>query len=380
MKLIYISPLRYPSTKAGSIFSMRSCESFENEGVEVELWAPRRFNPEKGDPFYFHETKRVFKIKKFFTIDLILFGRVFYILMATTFAVSVFLYALFRKKDGAIYYSHEEFALYLLTLITSRTVYEMHDFVGRGWLYRSFVRRISAVVTTNDWKKDELAKRFDIAPERILVIPNAVDAEVFYSTVSQAEARKSLDLPQGITLVLYTGSLYSWKGVETLFAAAHELSSNTQIYFVGGGEEDVLRYRNLAESDRLANVHFAGNRPRAEVPLWLRSADCLVLPNTAKEDISKFYTSPMKLFEYMASGVPIVASDLPSVRQVVDDSMVWFFAPDDTGSLAGAIRRAVDEKDESAKKVSLARSAVMQYSWERRAKNVLGFLRRVVGA
>src|SRR3989344_7030038 len=259
MKLIYISPLRYPSTKAGSTFSMRSCESFEIEGVEVELWAPRRFNPEKGDPFYFHETKRVFKIKKFFTIDLILFGRVFYILMATTFAVSVFLYSLFRKKDGAIYYSHEEFALYLLTLITSRTVYEMHDFVGRGWLYRSFVRRISAVVTTNDWKKDELAKRFDIAPERILVIPNAVDAEVFYSLVSQAEARKNLGLPQGVPLIVYTGSLYSWKGVETLFLSAREFSNSTQVhphthrgmdvgvYFVGGSEEDVLGYRNRAE-------------------------------------------------------------------------------------------------------------------------------------
>jgi glycosyltransferase involved in cell wall biosynthesis len=110
------------------------------------------------------------------------------------------------------------------------------------------------------------------------------------------------------------------------------------------------------------------------IPLYLRAADVLVVPNTAKEDISRLYTSPMKLFEYMASGTPIVASDLPSIREIVDDSIVSFFAPDDPASLAETIGRVLYNYPEAEAKARLARERVKPYSWKRRAEAITHFI------
>src|SRR3989338_7168842 len=98
----------------------------------------------------------------------------------------------------------------------------------------------------------------------------------------------------------------------SLFFNFSLLTLNFAVGFVGGTEKD--RAKVKVKSEKLKNkdnVKIIEHRPHDEIPFWLRAADILVLPNTAIEDISKYYTSPMKLFEYMASGRPIVPSDLP---------------------------------------------------------------------
>src|SRR5262249_46193853 len=149
------------------------------------------------------------------------------------------------------------------------------------------------------------------------------------------EARKRLGLSTDLRMVVYTGHLYSWKGVDTLAEAARLLSDDIRIFVVGGTPDDIRNFRQICTG--VANLSIVGHRNHAQVPIWQKSADVLVLPNTARENISKYYTSPMKLFEYMASGRPIVATDLPSIMEILNRDMAFICKPDDAAAMAAAI-------------------------------------------
>ncbi len=375
-KIIYISPMRYPSEKAGSLFSMKSCEAFADKGLLVELWAPTRWNDlGRFDSHEYHQVKNNFKIRKILAVDLMrwLPGSISFKVMSWTFAASVFFRSFWERN--AVFYSHEPFALFLISLLGKPTIYEIHDFPGQQKIYQELFRRVGGVVTTNSWKKGELIKRFNLADDRVLVVPNAVELGEFILDISQAEARRRLGLPADKKIILYTGHLYSWKGADTLLEASRSSMIDSLFYFVGGTDNDVARFKERAKSLKAYKVTMVGMRPHSEMAIWQKAADVLVIPNTAKEDISKYYTSPMKLFEYMASDRPIVASDLPSLREVVDDSMVYFFEADNASDLGLKVGSAIKNKELSQAKARAARQAVQKYSWDLRAARVIQFLK-----
>ncbi|MDE2021763.1 MAG: glycosyltransferase family 4 protein, partial [Patescibacteria group bacterium] len=146
----------------------------------------------------------------------------------------------------------------------------------------------------------------------------------------------------------------------------------TLFVFVGGTENDTKAFREKYAF--VKNIRVIGKRPHAEIPLYLRAADILVLPNSGKEDLSRLYTSPLKLFEYMASGVPIIASDLPSIREILDESLAYFFTPDDHESLSRAINKVFQNYEEAKGKGASARVVAEKYSWEKRARGILDFI------
>ena len=132
-------------------------------------------------------------------------------------------------------------------------------------------------------------------------------------TMSGCGRRRGDDRP----VVGYAGHLYPWKGLDVLLAAIERLPG-VRALIVGGlaGEPDLERVRALADRVAPGRVTFAGQVDPPRVAGLLRQADVLVLPNTPGR-VSAAYTSPLKLFEYMASGRPIVASDLPALREVL---------------------------------------------------------------
>jgi glycosyltransferase involved in cell wall biosynthesis len=126
-------------------------------------------------------------------------------------------------------------------------------------------------------------------------------------------------------------------------------------------------------------VELITDKPYNQIPFWMKSADVLVLPNSKKVDeMQSKATSPLKLFEYMASGTPIVASDIPAIREIVNDAEVFFVEPDSPEKLAEKIKEVLSNPKEAERRAGLAKEKVKEFAWIKRAEKIAGFLERKI--
>jgi glycosyltransferase involved in cell wall biosynthesis len=181
-------------------------------------------------------------------------------------------------------------------------------------------------------------------------------------------------------VVAYAGHLYPWKGVDVLLEAL-ALLPDVHGLIIGGHETepDLARLKDLAVRLNIGDrVEFTGLVQPRRVPELLDRADILVLPNPASA-ISTRFTSPLKMFEYMAAGRPIVASDLPSIREVLTDGETALLVrPGNAAAIAATVRRLIEDRALAARLARSAQAAVADFSWQRRAERLELFLADVV--
>lgn len=368
---------RFPSEKAASLFAAKSAEAFAREGLDVTLLVPNRLRQPVDDPFAFYQIEANFRIVFLPTVDLFsvpLARRIAFEVSLLAFSLSAFAWLWRYAKKGDLVYSNETLPLYSASLLPLRAFFEAHELPRKKtWFYRQLFGRVRGIVTNNAWKQTELRRRFALPAGQILRELNAVDLAQFEMRQTLEAARAQLSLPREKKIALYTGHLYGWKGVDTLAAAAALLPTGVETYFVGGTEEDLRRFRT--RYGKLSGVSIIGHRPHQEIPLWQAAADVLVVPNTAKEAISKYDTSPMKIFEYMASGKPIVASDLPSIREILNETNAQFVAPDDPRALADGILAVLVDPEAARTRARQASQDVRAHGWKERAQRILSFIR-----
>jgi glycosyltransferase involved in cell wall biosynthesis len=190
---------------------------------------------------------------------------------------------------------------------------------------------------------------------------------------------RSPALTAGLTLG-YAGHLYPWKGVDVLIDAMADLP-RARALIIGGHprEDDLARLeRRVRERGLRDRVELTGPIAPTDVARALARADVLVLPNRATT-LSAEATSPLKLFEYMALGKPIVASDLPAIREIVGDGeAAELVAPDDPSALARGVARLVADPDRAAALAATALARSSDYSWDRRAERLAACFAEVV--
>ncbi|MBU2472888.1 MAG: glycosyltransferase family 4 protein [Patescibacteria group bacterium] len=375
MKIIYITNMRMPTEKAHGIQIMKMCEAFVKNRAEVELIVAKRFNRllKSIDPFIYYDVNRSFQIKKIFSLDLIPWEKVMGSLgswiQAFSFYFLASFYLLFKKAD--LIYSRDSFSLYLLSFFKSNFVYEIHTFPKNFFLHKRILEKANKIIVITEILKNTLIKK-GIQKDKILVAPDGVDLEKFNINISKKEAREKLGLPLDKKIILTNSHLYKWKGVQVLADASKFLDKDIFIVFVGGTKEDLEKFRK--KNKNLNNILILGHRPYSEMPCYLKSADVLVIPNSGKMDISKSWTSPLKMFEYMASRRPVVASDLPSLREVLSENNAILVEPDNPQELAKGIERALKNTDFSVRISVQAYEDVQKYSWQKRARNILRFI------
>ena len=277
------------------------------------------------------------------------------------------------SPHATLFVRHLKLAAMLLERYPGRKlVYEAHEvFSDTGTLDRrevnlgmeALVMRKAALVLANS---AATAKRLGElhGGRRLEVLENGVD---------WPEQLPEKDWPHAGLNIAYAGSLFGWKGVEDLVAAAATLPG-CRITVIGGSAPQVERLRVQAPSDG-AQLEFRGQLPHAEVTLALQSACIAVLPNRDTPD-SRF-TSPIKLFEYMAAGCAVVASDLPALRDVLSgDEAVWVRAGDSAALAAGIGALAADP--ERARRVGeKLREKARAYTWRARAERLAALLASV---
>jgi glycosyltransferase involved in cell wall biosynthesis len=275
-----------------------------------------------------------------------------------------------------------------LSFLGRPVFFEAHDAPRRLLRLWSFMlKKMTGIISQNKWKVDFFHKRLGVGISKIFAYPNGFDPRDFSHIVSKDWAREQLNLPRNVLIILYAGHLYSWKGADTLLKTARRFSeekspipglfrNNLLFIFVGGTEEDIGRFRK--ESADLKNVMVAGRRPHREIPLWLFSADILVLPNSAKSEESVWATSPIKLFEYMAAGRPIIASDLPSIRENVSEKEVLFVRPDDPEAIKNGILKIISDPDRARRLAENSKIKSAEFTWQNRAEAILNWINKVV--
>lgn len=357
MKIVYVANIRMPSEKAHGAQIMKTCEAFAELGHDVELIVPDRTSTIEEDPFEYYGLVTRFPVRRLPVRDTVgKYGKIGFYIESVSFAYAVRRY-LGTTSCGLLYGRDE----HILAFLRGPYVWESHTGAWNA-AARSVVRRARRVVTISQGLKDFYVVK-GIAAEKIVVAHDGVDLKQFAHPVPKDGSRIRLGLPGGAKVAMYIGRLDGWKGVETLLEASKLLDDEVVVAIVGG-EPTQIEQLSLA----YPGVRFLGARPYRELADSMAAADVLVLPNTGKDEISVKFTSPLKLFAYMASGVPIVASDLPSIREVLDEEAAVFFRSDDAEDLAQSIRQALRSDRPRAER---ALALVDSYTWKRRAEHIL---------
>ncbi len=387
--IVLPADVRFPLERANGVQVVKMAAALARSGVPTTL-VVRRSDPRPSSEIlarYGLEPEPGLEILRLG----VLHRRGSYVVPRISFLLRAAALSWLRSHRGAVVYTRDlQLADLLLRLRPGPLVYEAHAvealmYGERGTLYgtsegpsprkaarlerreRRVWRRAAGVVTTTAGIRDSLAQSHGNR-DHTRVIPNGCDPP------------DSLEFPglerRGPARVLYAGQLYPWKGVDVLVEAMTHVP-DARLVILGGfeGEADMARVRSLVEANGLASrTDMLGTVPQARVAEELKAATVVAVP-FLRSRMTERHTSPIKAFEAMAAGRPIVASDLPSSREILrDGDTALLVPPGDVESLAGAISRLLVDTELARR---LARSAFAQaprYSWDARARQLRGLV------
>jgi glycosyltransferase involved in cell wall biosynthesis len=402
-RILYFSRIDFPNAKANSIQTVNTCYELARQGADV-LLVVRHLLQSRRDCFAFYGLPDLPRLR-FVSLSLPIQSK-FNDWEGSYFRF--YLASLLRRyrKGQTVVYTRDPAGLELLRIVQGlkpaaglQTVFEVHKL---GFLTKASHQRERGRSLDDERVRAKIAKRRrregDVyaaadgvvctsrSAERLLrehfepggpvcVVPNGVhipasgDGEAHVAP-DLNDSRRDLD-------VLYVGQLYRWKGIDGLVRAMVHLPAR-RLTIVGGNDpDDAERLRALARElgveSRLDLVGYV--RPHA-VREYLDRAKVGVIPLPHEGFIeAAVFTSPLKAFELMQAGVPIVATDLPSIRELLTDGQnAVLVRPDDAPSLARGIELLLRDRDLAARLARHASAHVLEFSWERRARRILKFL------
>ncbi len=362
--LLYITNYRMPTEKAHGLQVARMCDAFAEAGASLELVVPKR-------PFIKESVRAYYGLRHEFPVTYLpvwdLTGKIPFIgffIQSLTFAFAALQYVRMKKYNGPII-TRDQFTAFVFSLAGRNAFfYEAHTLPKRGsFFYRSIFKKATRIIVISDGLRDALVQQ-GVPSDKIVVERDAYEPSLFLKTGASSEIRQRLGVEEHKALIMYIGSLMRWKGVYTLLDAADMLPSTYHVVIIGGPQKDFEALEQYFHEHHIRNVSLKKQTPHSEIALYVRAADILVLPNSAVDDISRLYTSPLKLFDYLASARPIVASDVPSLHEIGDQfSGISYFKPDDAGELARVITSA-DYRQHYKRDMRA-------YTWDARASRIL---------
>ncbi len=372
MKLAYVVNANIPDDWAHSIQIMSMCKAFAQKGEEVILVVPKRKILQGVDPFDHYGMAKTFVVKKVWCLDIIPGNQsiVLYWLRFISFYLSARVFVWMNHFD--ILYSRDTYS----AIFFPNVVLERHSFPKKmSFSQKIFFNLSSKIIVLTSFIKDRLVK-FGIEKEKILIAPDGVDMENFRKNVT---AKKIENIEQSDFIFGYIGTLKTMgkeKGLSDCLLALKYLNNNFKLLIVGGEKDDIEYYTNMTKHLGLSGrAIFVGKVSHTEIPSYMSLCDVLVAPFPNIEHYA-YFMSPLKIFEYMASGKPIVTTNLPSIREVLTDGVnAILIPPNDPKALAEKIV-FLKENPDVAKKISQKayEDVISKYTWGKRAENIISFI------
>lgn len=370
MKIIYLSNSIIPSQSANSIQVMKMCQAFSNNGHEVVLVAPKikksQIQKNAKNVFKFYGVKKNFKIKRFWYPS-VKGGSIIYTL-------AIFFY-LIKNKSFNLIYGRFLYGCYVSALLRFEVIFESHNFILKStWLQKFVFKKLikhkfsRKLIVISKALKNMYLKNINLSETSIQVAHDGADEILDFKTkINLLGNKKSLQIG-------YLGHLYKGRGIEIIINCAKKLSSN-MFHIVGGKTEDVEYWKNYSKSLNLKNIFFYGFVNPKDTIKYLNSFDILLAPYSKKVSVSgnigdtSKIMSPIKIFEYMSRKKPIIISDLPVIREVLNDKNSILVPTHDLKMWVNSIKKLKNMK--SNKLINQAYADFKNYTWSKRASLVL---------
>lgn len=294
-----------------------------------------------------------------------------------------------KNKNIDCVYCREARLLFFIILFNKlffhlklKLIYEIHALIKRDLIDKfvesALARQCDKYIFITENLRNIYAEKYNLDLRKTIVASDAVDLKIFDLDLTKEQARETLNLPQSKKIIGYSGKFKTMgmdKGIDDILKALKILNDRNILFIaMGGSEKDVNFYQEKVNELKLNNqVLFKGAVPQSDLAVFQKSCDALLMPFPNREHYA-YYMSPLKMFEYMASKRPIVASDLPSIREVLSEENAIIVKPDNPEDLARGIKMILNDK-ELAEKISMQAFAdVRNYTWEKRVKKILIFI------
>ena len=365
MRIAYLSASVVPSRTANSVHVMKICQAFAHAGHEVTLYAQGSGDPRED--FARYGVEPCFEIVKWERRPVHRWNRQGAYTRAVRREVR-------RRPLPDLFFARRIRSLAAVAGLGVPLVYDAHE-PPRTWFQkyregRVFARRnFARLVVTSRPLAEEYRRLFPaLDAAKVVVVPNGADPPGPPERAREERAGRRFRAG-------YVGSLLAGRGIEVVVALAARIPE-ADFHLVGGSDAEAERWRAAAPAP---NLHFHGFVPHGAVAERYREFDAVLAPYQREvqasgktRDMAR-WMSPLKLFEYMAMGKPIVCSDLPVLRDLLEDGRNALLAhPDDVDGWDRAVRRLAGD---AALREALAGRAytelVEKYTWERRAARVL---------
>jgi glycosyltransferase involved in cell wall biosynthesis len=378
MKIALITNSRIPSLTANSIQAMKVAQALMQLGHDIRMFAPAESESVTKETLLSHYGLRLAP-----DLDLLpsisRLKRLDFIVHAQRAA----------KKFGAdLIYTWLPQSAALGAWMGYPVVLEMHaDNSGRlgVWWMRQFWKqetpKVMTVTTSTLRKALERSTQFQFPNEALLLAPNGVELEKYAGLPSPTEARRQLNLKEGLT-VGFTGHIYPGRGADLLFELARQMPS-VNFLWVGGTPELVDFWKNKLTESKMTNVTMTGFVKHEVIPLYQAAADVLLMPYSRSieassgQDIAEVI-NPMKMFEYMAAGRGIVSANLDSIREVLNEGNAVFCEAGNWESVIGNWKAAIEALlADEPRRLALGKQArldVEQLTWVKREERVMSLL------
>lgn len=377
IKVLYIVNARIPNERANGVQIANTCAGLDAQGIDVTLVS--RKSKEKSESIAsYYKLSQTFKHVELFTLDIpnlpfrYFFRNFFFVVFAQVYIFVGVLQTFFTRRTLVVYVRGETVLSLIPLSYIVPVFFETHQIRNYERLYRIALQRAKGVVVITERLKTKFVEEYCIPSKKILVARDSVDLKKFQNIQPNSEIWFQHSIPYGKKIILYSGTLAVEKGVDTLAEASAYVPEDVQIVFLGGTNDQIKEFKGKYGHNK--NISIIGRVDYTEVPQYIASADVLVLPDSAFHTYSNLYTSPMKLFEYMASGRPIVASRIPSLSEVLNEDSAVFFESGNPQSLALKIQQVLGDEVRSKKMSACAREMVTEFTWEKRTKAIVAHI------